>query len=265
MASPGRPPKVPMHERPEFQAAVGQAAAMVVKELIANGIMPGVGTSAVAAGATMAPDGTSGLFKEMALSIAEIADQGTNRKRVAPQILAERQAAGERMFALLAEVQDKLKLARETGDEPTISAWTPEYRVTSKVSLNERVIEPFKLDASKQPVANEIYWTGAPSEGMAPLNAIAKKIFVDYKAWIGASVPLGETKWAPDDRSSWVTANGLVVKGDPPARRFVAPAHDFKDDLGLKTNGSDPRAPFINVLGTVAEPARQNTVQGAVG
>ncbi len=201
------------------------------------------------------------MLRELALAIGEISDQGTNRKRVDPRILAARQEAGERMFALLAEVHDKLKLARDTGDEPMISAWTPEYRVIAKICFNERVIEPFKLGADKQPVANEIYWTGAPGDALVPLNAIAKKIFAEYKAWVGTAVGVK----GADNRPVWMTANGLVVKGEPPARRFVAPPQEFQNDLGVKTNGSDPRAPFINVVGTIAEPARHNTVQGALG
>lgn len=252
---PGRPPQVPMHERPEFKQAVAESAAIVVQALLAKGVTPVPGQPV----AESTPQMTE-LFREMAMSISEISDQGTNRKRVAPEILAKRQSAGDRMFELLGEVADKVKVARETGDEETAAAWLPEYRVVAKINFNERLVEPFRTGADKQPVANEIYWMGPPSDALLPLNAIAKKIFGHYREWLGTTIGVP----TQDNRPVWVTAGGMVVKGDAPAKRFVAPPVEFKDELGIKTNGSDPRAKLINVTGTVAEPARANTVAGAM-
>ena len=255
---PGRPPAIPMHERPEFKAAVAETAVTVVKALMEGGVMPAQAAAATATPGSGVDENTRTLFAEMAMSIANISDQGTNRKRLAPEILAKREAAGARMFELLAEVHAKLDAARREGDESAIEAWTPQYRVIAKIAFNERVVEPFKAGPDKQPVPNDIYWNGPPSDSLKPLNAIAIKIFAEYKQWLGTTVGVPTA----DNRPVWITAGGLVVKGDPPAKRFVAAAPEFANDLSEKVNG-DPSAPFVHVLGTVAAPARQNTVQGA--
>ncbi len=231
---PGRPPKVPMHERPEFKAAVAESAAMVVQQMLKNGAIP----------QTQGNDVATELFSKMALSIAEISDQGTQRKRVAPEILAAREAARKR-------AQARITLARENGEKP-------EYRVISKIYFNERFIEPFRLGDDKKPVHNEIVWTGMPNEALVPINDVAKEIFEEYRASIGSTSRLATT----DNRSVWVTASGLVVKGDAPARRFVASPEPFSDDLAVKMP-NDPTAPEVRVLGTVAAPARQNISMGA--
>lgn len=258
---PGRPPAVPMHERPEFKAAVAETAATVVKALLASGAMPAQAVEGAVATAGI-DDNTKTLFREMAMSMAEISDQGTQRKRVSPDILAKREAAGVRMFEILSQVHTNLEAARREGDQVAIEAWTPQYRVIAKICFNERVVEPFKAGPDKQPVPNDIFWNGPPSDSLKPLNAIAIKIFGEYKQWLGTAVDLGKTKFAPDNRPVWITAGGLVVKGDPPNKRFVAATPEFENDLSEKANG-DPTAPFVHVLGTVAAPARQNTVQGA--
>ncbi len=232
---PGRPPAIPMHERPEFKAAVAEAAAMTVKQLIAAGAVPQAQGS----------DAATELFSKMALSIAEISDQGTQRKRVAPEILAARDAARRRAEA-------RVILARENGEKP-------EYKVIAKIYFNERFIEPFRLNDAKKPVPNEIIWTGMPNQALVPLNEVAKEIFAHYEASIASGGKLATT----DNRSVWVTSSGLVVKGDAPARRFVADPQEFRDDLQVHSSPNDPTAPEVRVLGTVAAPARQNIQPGA--
>ena len=194
-------------------------------------------------------EATQAMFRAMALSFAEISDQGTQRKRVAPEILERRNQARERMIDLIME-------ARANGDKP-------EYKVISKTYLNERLIQPFTAGPDKVPVPTQITWTGEPSDGMRPVNAIAKKIFAEFRASRGSTEALAKE----DKRPYWLTAGGLVVKGDPPPRRELAvdPRMNFVDDLsvssaedGEEKNQNDPNATFINVLGTVADPARQN-------
>src|SRR5271157_2329418 len=48
-----------------------------------------------------ASTGDDGLVERLALAIADISDQGTNRKRVAPEILAQRAKAHVKMVELL--------------------------------------------------------------------------------------------------------------------------------------------------------------------
>ncbi len=61
-----------------------------------------------------------------------------------------------------------------------------------------------------------------------------------------------------------MTPGGVVVKGDPVRSRREIPeallAAD--DDLRVATQ-NDPTAAFVQVLGTVAAPARQNVVRRA--
>jgi hypothetical protein len=192
----------------------------------------------------------------MALAIAEISDQGSNRKRVAPAILAEREASYRRCVALVTEAQHKVKQAREKGDKAAETKWLPEYRLIAKVALNERLIEPFRRMPDKTVAANEIVWTGIPNEAMRPINTIAERIYAEFKGWIGMTDKLATA----DNRPHIVTAGGLVVKGDPPKRRegFSEDVPRFNDDLEIKHDINDPSAPFVHVLGTIASPAKQN-------
>jgi hypothetical protein len=244
------PPITPVTDTPEFKralaAAVAGVTAQIREELVAS--LKETGSTPAA------DDQTRQLFSQMALAIAEISDQGTNRKRVAPEILAQRAAAHERMIKLIIE-------AKENGEKP-------EYKLIAKTYLNERLIEPYRVDnLSKQARAVECYWSGIPNEAMRPLNEVARRIYAEYKLSIG-SVEQGKRA---DNRPVWVTAGGLVIKGDAPGqRRQVAsleepvtnptapkPAIEYADNF-VEKNPFDPTAEFINVLGTIHPPARQN-------
>ena len=217
-------------DTPQFKEAVAEAAAKAAAEAIA------ALSKAGSLGAAGLNEDATRLFSQMALAIAEISDQGSNRKRVAPAILAEREASYRRCVALVTEAQHKVKQAREKGDKAAETKWLPEYRLIAKVALNERLIEPFRRMPDKTVAANEIVWTGIPNEAMRPINATA------------------------DNRPHIVTAGGLVVKGDPPKRRegFSEDVPRFNDDLEIKHDINDPSAPFVHVLGTIASPAKQN-------
>lgn len=237
---------VPVTETPEFKEALNRAIAeampavvsQVQTELLAR-VKPEASASGDASVATSLTE-TGGLFEKLALAIAEISDQGTQRKRVAPEILAARAKAHERAV-------ERIMLARKRGEKP-------EYRLVAKVYLNERFIEPFMPGPNKQPIPTEIIWSGMPNEAMRPINDVAKEIFKEFRASIGSTEQLKGV----DNRPLWMTAGGVVVKGDPRAqRREVAAPQPFDDDLGVK-NQNDPTAPFVHVLGTVAAPARQN-------
>ena len=236
-AAPPAAPSASFTDTPEFKAAVAESVTALLPELVKQ-----------IKQADTNPD-TSELFSKMALAIAEISDQGTQRKRVAPEILAQREAAWKRMVAL---IQD----ARANN-------LRPEYRAVAKLYLNERLIEPFTQDPStKLPVAVTFTWTGEPNDGMRPVNDIAKKIYAEFRASRGSVESIAKE----DARPYWMTPAGLVVKGDPPPRREMqaSTAPDFVDDLSVSDaeesvpNQNDPNAPFIHVLGTVAAPAMQN-------
>ena len=223
---------------PEVKAAMAEAAAIAASTAAEN-----VRTELLAT-VKQAPDinaltGAGGIFGQLALAIAEISDQGSQRKRVAPEILSARAKAHEKAVTLIME-------ARKEGKKP-------EYQLVSKVYLNERFIEPFRMGNDKRPVRQEIVWTGMPNEAMRPMNDVAKEIYAAFRESIGTSDKIATL----DNRKVWVTPGGLTVKGDAPARAFVAADPGFSDDLTVNMP-NDPTAPEIHVLGTVAPPARQN-------
>lgn len=236
-----------MASSPEFTAAVAKAAAEAVSRLLED----------LKTTATPSQSSDVDLMQKLALSIAELTDQGSNRKRVSPEIMSKRASAHERMIALLIG-------ADKNGDQP-------EYRLLEKVLLSNILIEPFQVvGASKTPVPTEIIWCGVPNTCMVPLNDVAKAIFSEYVESIGGSVMVDTA----DKRPYWVSMNGLVMKGDNNSRRVIREEDQPKGQRHVSGLGDpiydpykgnregksprDPTAEFVNVLGTIAEPARQN-------
>lgn len=249
----GRPRKGVDVNSPEFKAAVDAAAAAATQRVLEG----------LALARNSNPDGDTtaleGFAKGLALSFAELADQGSNRKRVAPEIVARREAARSRMFDLLIR--------------GNANGWPvkPEYRVVSETYLNEQLVKPYRSDpATKKVEPVEIFWTGAPNECMRPLNEPAREIYEEYMLSIGGPTVVaknskGETL-ATDGRAVTVTPGGLIIKGQESARRTVSNladsnnANPFNDSLGMKGFHNDPRATEVHVLGTVAPPAKQNSI-----
>lgn len=245
-------------DSPEFRALLAQETVKAVAAIAQAGLQFPAN----------ADTGTKQLFSEMALAIAEMNNQGSGRsKPVAPEIIQQRQAAGERCTALVAKAKEAIRTHGPTA--ALEMCLVPIYRVVSKVYLNERLIEPYKAPETKggKPTSTEIYWDGIPSEAMRPLNAVANEIWDAYRDSIGGVPRVGKVKGPhggivePDNRSVWVTLGGHIVKGDAPAKAFVAAPLDHNDDLGVRDN-NDPNAPYIHVLGTIAAPARQNILPG---
>jgi hypothetical protein len=245
-------------ESPEFRALLAQETAKAVAAIAQAGLQVPAN----------ADTGTKQLFSEMALAIAEMNNQGSGRsKPVAPEIIQQRQQAAEDCLDM---VRQSKELIRAHGKEASLTAgYIPTYRVVSKVYLNETLIEPYKAPETKggKPTPTEIYWDGVPNEAMRPTNARAEQIWDAYRRSIGGVPRVGKVKGPhggvvePDNRSVWVTMGGHIVKGDAPAKAFVAAPLDHNDDLGVRDN-NDPNAPYIHVLGTIAAPARQNILPG---
>ena len=239
-----------------IQAAAAQAAAEAVAQMKLAAPVP------VASQGFDINESTKQMFSEMALAIADMANQGSGRvKPISPQVMQQRAEATKRMDTLIQEVHVRIKRAKDDGDRDQEEVWTPTYRVVSKIYFNERLIEPFRRLNDKTVEANEIQWTGEPNDALRPTNKIAEQIYEEFKASRGSSVQIK----GADNRPIWVTKGGLVVKGDAPAKAYVAAPTDYKDNLGVKDN-NDPNAPFVNVLGTIAAPARRNFAEtGGVG
>ena len=239
----------------QFKAAVRAAVAEYAAELQVQATARGDAPPSAPASAPAAGASERNFAELLALAIAELNDQGSGRKRVAPEILQARAKARERMGKLI-------MAARE-------SKASPEYRVMTTMFLNERQVDPYQKDDRNLPVPTEIIWSGVPNDGMLPLNKVAQQIFDAYKESVGA------TPRVVQEQPAWITAGGLVVRGAAPARRMVATLDnplpgvyedsaqardpDFADALSIK-GPNDPRAKEVRILGSIAEPAKQNLV-----
>lgn len=235
----------------EGRAAVKQASEAIMGDLVKQ-LQAARGDAGVAAVVETASGSDRELLSNLAQEIARVSDQGTQRKRLSPAEIAKREEAHARMI-------DMLIRYHATGTVCT-------YVLVSKVYLNERVVDPFMTDPNtKRVIPQEADWSGVPNEAMRPVNEAAKAVFTEMLASIG-----GQTALTPnaDKRVISVTPNGLVVRGQVGHKRQVggidatipagstAPA-PFSDSLSIK-GPFDPRATEINVLGTIAAPARQN-------
>ncbi len=248
----GRPPK-PIDVQavlasPQGQAAIDAAVQAAMEKLTAQ-------IGAARSGAEPIPgsdeDFLTRMARSIALSMAEVADQGTNRKRVAPEILAKRAEAHDRLLGLLAKAH--------------ADGFKPRYRVTSKVYLEEILVEPFRINAKKEVEPVEIGWSGMPNECMVPVDERTTTIFNAYMESIGGMTVMAKTHdgraFIGDNRPVGVTPGGLVVAGLTNPRRQVSNLADSNNgrpsDLSLYGQ-NDPRATEVRVLGTVAPPAHQN-------
>ena len=226
-------------ESPEFKAAVAEAAADAVK-----GIMEALTAGREASGTTAAPAASiDNQFAEgLAMALAQLTDQGTSRKRVAPEIVRKRAEARQLMENLIIQARTEGRAAR--------------YKLRNKVYVGEVLIHP-NWKPSREEVARPtvIEWAGVPNEAMAPENDTAKEIFASYIDSIGSTVSVVQ------EQPQYVTANGLTINGKPPARRSNEVGRGESDGLriigrdGVSSAGSYTE---INVLGTVAPPARQS-------
>ncbi len=177
----------------------------------------------------------------LAMAIAQLNDQGTGRKRVAPEIVKARDEARKEMMRLLIE-------AKASGQ-------TPYYTLRNKVYLDEVLVEPIYIDpATKSPRATEIGWPSVPSEAMVPSNEVAKGIFEMFSKSIGSS------DWNKPADTFGITVGGLVVKNGAVQPKRAIPSEDGHiktEGLTIAHRGGEKTFKEIPILGTVAQPARQ--------
>ncbi len=257
---------------PEFAAALEAA--------VDQRIMPAVQAAvsqALAALKTAGPASAEELFSKMALSIAEMSHQGSGRaKPIAPEVMAARQKAADQLELLMHEMSDNLRRGHLTQDKALLAQWTPRYRVTAKVYLKERIIDPFRRPRERggKPAPQEIAWSGPPSHALKPLNEIATRLHELFLASVGSVSRLGRVSYKdadgnrastqPDNRPYWMTPGGLIVQGDPPAKAVVLGQEEgellsvARDEHRDNQDNNDPSNEFVHVLGTVAPPARHS-------
>lgn len=241
---------------PDGLVRVEDVAAMVaagIKDEVARQTQDITATilAQLAATNATAPDSSLKATMDMlSMSLAQLTDQGTGKKRIAPEVIVAREKAHDRMVVLINEISAR-------GGKPL-------YQLRGKVLLDEVLVDPQYIDQFHRAQPQQIIWPGIPNEAMDPLNEDAKAIYAEYREWIGGGSPrdLGVAK---------VTARGLVVMQRGPAV--------FKDDMGealgpeaqhvgvpgssgtggLQIPGRGQAGQYVEkrVLGTVAEPARQ--------
>lgn len=207
------------------------------------------------------------LFRQMAMSIAEVGDQGSGRRRVAPALMAAREAAKERMTASITKFMDIVRAAQKREDRRTVELNYPHYKITGKMYLGDRALDPYTVDpVTKLPKSVDIFWLGPPNPNMSPLNAPAEEVFRHFCDWVGLSHK------GREEKPLWISAGGLVMAGDyvPPHRAVPSEGGggpslkpEFGDALmGIGAsptlNASDITKSRINVLGTIAPAAIQS-------
>ena len=232
---------IPVMETAEFKAAVAEAAAKAVE-----GILSTLNAGREVAGTTEAPAASiDNRFAEgLAMALAQLTDQGTGRKRVAPEIIRKRGEARDLMEALILEARAKGRV--------------PKYRLRNKIYFDEMLVDPMYIDRStKAAMPTMIEWPGVPNEALVPENDVAKDIHAAYLESIGSVAKEVVS-------AQYVTAGGLVVNGRAPARREVGGGASAGEGLRIAhRSGSGNEDVLINVLGTVAAPARQSAASPA--
>ncbi len=234
---------VPVTETPEFKAAVQAATKEILAELVGKGPAP------VSAGHS----DDQKWVRELAIAVSEMADQGTARRpRIAPELLAQREAARKRMVALIAK-------AKRDGEVPV-------YELTDKVQLpfgdkGETLFEPLWAGTDHVHRATEIEWSGIPNQVMRPIGEPALSIFQAFSESIGNVVIEHDL-----DQTLAMTPGGVVVRGGAAQVLFRESGRD-NGGPPIRQNGGDTAgirrqqtAPTkeVHVLGTIAGPAVQN-------
>lgn len=227
----------PLAETQEFKDAVASATAAA----IAAAIPTIVAQLSQAKGGVPIAAGEQTWAEGLAMAIAQLNDQGTGRKRVAPEIVKARDESRKEMVRLLIA-------AKAAGEVPL-------YTLRNKVYLDEILIEPIYIDAAtKSPRPTEIGWPSVPSEAMVPVNDVAKGIYEMFSKSIGSS------DWNKPADTFGITVGGLVVKnGAVQPKRAVpsADGHIKTEGLIISHRGGDKNYKEVPILGTVAQPARQ--------
>lgn len=187
-------------------------------------------------------EGDKGFASALALAIANLSSQGTNKAPyVPPEVVDGWKSAQQRMVELIVS-------ARAEGS--TDLSRMPRYRVTKPQYLNETKIEPQWHDKSNNRMADtEIYWDEVPNQGMEPINETALAIYAEFRLSIGEAEVVRK-----DSPTPWVRTDKRLFKGMSPEQReknFGASTHDPRvSGAGAPTTGK-----HIHLLGTVSQPA----------
>lgn len=236
------PQKIPLEQTPEFKAAVAAEAQKAVEgltEKLLADIKASMPAAAPSAGADMA------WISALAMEISQLTDQGTGRRRVAPEVMRQRTEARKRMHELIEQ-------ARENGQVPI-------YRLRNKVVLDEQLIDPAWVDKNHIAQPTEILWPSVPNDAMVPLNEVAKDIFAAFMDSIGSVEKRDQVPQQPLK----LTKGGLVVKGAPSRAQRETTLEQVEREVTeqgvqVRHKGEPGRFKDVHVLGTIAKPAQQS-------
>lgn len=210
------------------------------------------------------------IFSQLSLNMAAVADQGQRVVRVSPEEQLKRDAAKERMGALLLEAFENHRDAEFRGDAAAAEAWMPYYEFIVPTHIQDQLIQPFE-DVDGVAVQTERGWQGPPGPSMRPVNDIAKRIFEEYTIWIGG---IPDTINGQAAQPQWVMlgkTNGLTAKTtagarfrDGATRRQIGGVSDTGQiaspesgpAFALRRRAAAHEPKTRNVLGTVVPPAR---------
>lgn len=169
----------------------------------------------------------------LAMSIAEIANQGIGKPApIPPETL-------ERWRAARAEV---VMLLSDRGEQDA------HYRVTRTMFLNETRVEPQWHDPKSNKMEDMIIrWNDIPNEWMEPHNELAAKIHTAYMTSIGQTVTKAQISPTP-----WVRSEKRLFLGMSPEQRESQNRGGMDPRLNVR---SGPAQATKAILGTVAPPA----------
>lgn len=255
-----KPEAVDYTQTPGFAEAVAKAAAAVataaLPDLVAKQMESMKAEMLASMDQSQPVDAkTSALLSKLAMEIGVISDQGTQRKRVAPEEMRERINAYERMGVLLTNAQS---LPREQK---------PLYRVTGKQYMDNQVIDPYQRLNNREIIETTIIYDGVPNTSMKPLNELASQVYAEFIRYLGGSDSVnGVPKPA---QPSWITNGGRVIIGSAPDTAAVHGLARTPEPItingGMRVGApaasveiispTDPRATKVPVLGTIAQPA----------
>ena len=239
-----------------FKDAVANAVAAsipAIREQILNSLAVARDGKDIGSAGTAADmlAGDQGFAEKLAMAISQLTDQGTGRKRVAPEIVRQRSEARELMVRLIIE-------ARAAGEKPL-------YGLRNKVYLDEVLVDPVYITAAHEQKQTQITWMQVPNEAMVPLNDVAKGIFKAFMDSIGSV-----EKPAPEAPLGGVTAGGLTIRTGSKSVRPLAALGNMEEGsihkpaptdggLNIAHRGAPGQFKETRILGTIAAPARQTS------
>lgn len=227
-------------ETAAFKAAVAESVRAVIAAEMA-GLKSPSGSSEMS--------DLQGLMKGLATNIAAMSTQGTGQMApVSPDVLAARESARIRMYALL-------NAAHAKGD-------MPDYQLTDKIYIGGQIVEPVWLDnVMKVQKPTNIEFYGEPNKCMIPLNECAKEIHKAYLASVDDARPE-----APRMTASWAVINGQGVKihnGSPQQAPMddggFGPVMNDTTQFRISSKGNDATTKQRSVLGTIFPAVTETT------